>query len=110
MKELIARYLDGQAAWREAKADEYPEDERNARSALALSQLAQHVRCLPDDDPRIAELARIHSTHGLDVFRPCEAANRLISRYGFNAHGGNHDDALDTLVQAEQGDAQTVAR
>jgi hypothetical protein len=36
--------IDGQVDWRWRKAELYPEDARNERSALALQELAAHLR------------------------------------------------------------------
>ena len=108
MKELLARYVDGQAAWREAKADEYPDDPRNTRSAKALHELAGHIRALPDNDPNVAELERLHGGYRLDVFRPCTEGNRLVSRYGFNVPGDDHDGVLAALVEVEQFESGVV--
>jgi hypothetical protein len=39
-REYLAEYLDAQAAWRGLKAEKYPDDARNERSAAGLRELA----------------------------------------------------------------------
>jgi hypothetical protein len=39
----ISDYFRAQAGWRDGKAEEYPADERNARSAAALRSLADYI-------------------------------------------------------------------
>ena len=53
----FADFLREQAEWRRARADEWPEDPRNRRSAEALSELASWVMRLPNGDERLRHLA-----------------------------------------------------
>ncbi len=68
----LADKIEEQAIWREVKAEEYPDDPRNARAAECLHQLAAYVRSLPADDARIQYLAAI--SVGDDVFAPSSNA------------------------------------
>jgi hypothetical protein len=66
-REYLAEYLDAQAAWRGLKAEKYPDDARNERSAAGLRELAAQVRALADDDPVLLELEKLCEAAGLDV-------------------------------------------
>ncbi len=87
LKELLAADIQGQADWRAQKAEEYPEDERNARCSAALSRLAKSVEAISDDHPLFQRLKRLANTLGEDgMYQILEDGeeNRLISRYGFD--------------------------
>ena len=58
-KELLAEAFGGQARWRSEKAEEYPDDERNPRSAAGRDHLAEYVVSLSDTDERVRELATL---------------------------------------------------
>jgi hypothetical protein len=105
IRQRLADYLREQAAWRDEKAAEYPDDRRNQRSAQHLRGLAAYVDRLPDDDPNLRALAAVQEGYGVsEVYVPGENARYLLSRFGF------HDDVtdlrgfLDALVSAEVGD------
>ena len=86
----LANYFRAQAEWRDAKAEEYPEDKRNAKSAVALRALAEYV------EPIEHETAESPSgEHYLSFVLPVEAhlfegmilggerTRREVSRYGY---------------------------
>src|ERR1700729_4217984 len=50
---FLAEELFSTAVWREGKADEYPDDDRNLPAAEHLADLARQILALPDDDPRL---------------------------------------------------------
>ena len=56
IKGALAAYFEDQARWRERKAEEYPDDERNEVSAAGLRELAAFMLALPNDDPRLQRL------------------------------------------------------
>ncbi|MBA3366038.1 MAG: hypothetical protein H0U03_09690 [Actinobacteria bacterium] len=85
MKEMLAEYVSGQAGWRADKADQYPEDDRNQRSADALWALAEHVERLPDDDPNLQALAALHEPWHTDVFISSEETGYMLLRFGFDS-------------------------
>jgi hypothetical protein len=53
---FLAQELFSTAVWREGKADQYPDDERNLPAAEHLASLAKQILALPDDDPRILRM------------------------------------------------------
>jgi hypothetical protein len=72
-----------QAAWRRAKAEEYPEDERNARSVAELEALASHVLELEKaGDARVRYLTEYHLDEGGHLGG--EETRRDLSRWGFH--------------------------
>lgn len=90
LKELLVVDIQGQADWRTRKAEEYPEDERNARCSVALSRLAESVKAISDDHPLFQRLERLANTLSDDeIYQKLEYGeeNRLIRRYGFDSPG-----------------------
>jgi hypothetical protein len=53
---FLAEELFSTACWREHKADEYPDDNRNLPAAEHLADLTRQLLALPDDDPRILRM------------------------------------------------------
>jgi PIN like domain len=84
VKETLAEDFELKAEWRDQKAEEWPDDTRNARAAEGLRGLAQYVRTLQDDDPRLRRLARVWSSGHPDG----GAAQLLLDTYGFGP--GSH--------------------
>jgi hypothetical protein len=88
-RELLADHLEETAGWRRAKAEQHPEDERNANSAQALDLAAEYVRGLPDDHralrPFEAFDAELYEWNGLDpaaIFAAVEE-RREASKFRF---------------------------
>jgi len=65
------------------KAQEYPKDERNDRSAEALGAAAREVSLLPDDDPRLRRLVRLYEVGDEAVGDFLEEEHYIIVRHGF---------------------------
>jgi len=83
----LAAYFESQAAWRAAKAKDYPDDYRNKNSETALLELAGLVRSLPDEDPRIVAAAALDSDDFLEVAgleSGLEVAGYPAARIGFS--------------------------
>ena len=91
-------FLRQQAEWRLWKAEEDPEDHRNARSADALVEVAARVERLDVGDERLRRLAMVHADDG-DVLTPGEEPARLAGRYGFD-HVEDPDAWLTSFVEA----------
>jgi len=105
----LSDYFRSQAEWREAKADEYPDDERNAQSASALRSLAEFVQ--RDED----------GWHYVDALEPHlfeqfslggEQTAREVSRYGFGYRVTNsqHEEFLEELAALCVSDAYETVR
>lgn len=113
LRDSLALAVENTAAWRAEKAEEYPEDRRNARSAAALRDLAAGVSELPDDSPSLRRLwdlqQRLEGEPAL-----AEAENLVLGRYGFDAPEPTPDaeafvaqyaDELERELGAPAGDA-----
>jgi hypothetical protein len=80
----LVQHLESSAEWRSRKAEEFPGDERNAQSAVALSAAARDVASLPDSDPRLARLDRFYKVNDEDATDALvEVESLLIGRHGF---------------------------
>jgi hypothetical protein len=95
----LSDYFRAQAEWRERKAEEYPEDERNAQSAAALRSLAEFVE--PREDGRY-DLSVLHdlAAHVFEGSLGGEETQRVVSRYGFGygVSAAQHVEFLDELL------------
>lgn len=109
--------LDDVARWRETKAAEYPDDERNAHSAVALHGAAQYVRTADASKSHgligLTRLVEAAHQSGVDLLQPAFASaplpglesQRTASRFGFdNAPGTpdamDHEEFLSELARA----------
>lgn len=101
MKAKLVEYLLEQATWREEKAAEYPEDQRNAASARALQAAASDVDSRTEDDLRLVQLDTLQRAYRMDVFSPGEDSRRLIARFGFDSDGGSVNGLLDSVIELE---------
>jgi hypothetical protein len=100
IRDSIAEHLEGQAEWRDSKAEEY-QDHRNTLAAEAMRATAQYVRSLPTTDPRLVYLDSI--SLGDDVFMvdgeiDHEEESQLWGRIGFD-YDGTPSDHLDGIVE-----------
>ena len=91
----LANFLRGQAEWRTARSEEWPEDSRNAASSEARSDLAGWVVALPDSDERLQRLAAYHL--GDDCFHAGEGPSRVAGRYGFGSPA-DPDDFMNEFL------------
>jgi hypothetical protein len=100
-REQLVHSLEDSAEWRAAKAEEYPNDERNRRSAEALEAAARQVAALPDDDLRLRRLVRLYEAGDEAVGNFLEAEHYIITRHGFADDATQTtDELLSALVGA----------
>ena len=89
--------LNANAAWRELKAEEYPDDTRNHRAAQALRSAANHVQWTTNSPgvERFVELDNACADSGMvlmvDGSLPGQEAQRVATRYFFDNLPGNAD-------------------
>lgn len=102
IQELIADYLRDLARWREQRAEEYDRDPRNLDSAAGLEELARYVLDLPDDDPRLTELARL-AVHA-NRFEPGQQAHFAMARFRFHDSHSSFSAFLDRVVDLQRAD------
>jgi hypothetical protein len=96
---LLADYFEGQAQWRELKAEEYPEDDRNLRSAAALRELATFVLSLKPGDYRVNRMEILLGDAG-DVMTPGAAASEAAGQVGFHRETSPEQALIDFLRAA----------
>ena len=110
-QERLAEFCEGHAEWRDRKAEEYPQDTRNATSAETLRLFARWVRRLRRDGVYMAQLealtARVEPRGGLMAFSG-EEASRVVARIGFS-HLATFDGYLAAIVSAAERDVMALA-
>jgi hypothetical protein len=102
MSNILSEYVRELALWREEKAEEYPDDERNTQSAEALNSLAQYVESEEVElmDPNVRFLNNLDAGGHIGIG---ESLHRLMSRYGFGYAARSvvqHEAFLDELAVA----------
>lgn len=99
MSSILSEYVREQAYWREEKAEEYPDDQRNAQSAAALNSLADYLETEDGEANRSATY--INQLGGPDELLALgEESKRLVGRYGFGYPASSiaqHEAFLDEL-------------
>ena len=95
---FLAQELFSTAVWREGKAGEYPDDDRNLPAAEHLAGLARQILALPDDDPR---LLRMESAVQVIVDGNGElpATSEITRTIGFSGGYASLDELLDRYAQ-----------
>ena len=110
--EYHGTYIEGGAEgaqyFRSQKAQEYPDDDRNERSARALTKLEENLRRVPLDNPLLMECYKLEITQwdGPDdalweKFHQelGEGRNHLFGRYGFDGpEDGNAEAFLKSYL------------
>jgi hypothetical protein len=105
MSTELADYFCAQADWRDRKAAQYPEDERNVQSAAALRSLAEYVEPIDSREAESPAGKRILSfVHELEahlhegMILGGERARREVTRYGYGHPVGSHEQFLEDLL------------
>ena len=109
---LLADYIRSQAAWRKGKAEQHPDDERNARSARALLGLAEVVEAMektPGGADLIESIEDELSRRSGGVAMPGELVSREVSRYGFDTEAPEPAPFLGALLSAAHADVAQEA-
>ncbi len=102
--------LEETAVWRDDKAREYPDDPRNARSAVSLRIAATYIRMRESAGViQIAGLVDECLASGIDLVGtpgfPGSESERAAGRYGFDRYSEipgpeDHEELLDTVYEA----------
>jgi len=92
MDTQIVQDIESSAEWRGRKAEEYPDDARNAQSAAALELAAREVAALPDDDPRLVRLESVEDEDTIEHY--VEVKDLIIGRHGFGPGATQTTDEL----------------
>jgi len=108
----LSDYFRSQSDWRAQKAEQYPDDARNAQSAAALYSLAEYVG--PDErGDHEADAVSALLPHLFDFALGGEEAQRAVSRYGFGYAATTpmqHIELIEELNVLCPMDAYEVAR
>jgi hypothetical protein len=91
VRQALAEQLRNEARWRETRADEFPGEDRDLRSAERLRRLALYVESLPESDVRLAAFGG-HVVG--DVLVLTKHTRRAINRVGWDAP----DDDLNQVI------------
>lgn len=109
----LAEYFRYQANWRDAKAEQYPDDERNVQSARALRSLAEYVDS-GEAETRDRWIIQALDAHLFEEFTFAgEEAQREVSRYGYGYAATNdnqHEAFLPELWVTCMQDAYDFVR
>jgi len=100
----LADYVRSQAQWRADKAAQYPDDERNHRSAQSLGALAEAVDAIRENDGepvRLIEQLIREQRWGT----PGKGVEQAVSRYGFDGEAAEPEMFLADLLEAAREDA-----
>ena len=95
---FLAQELYSTAYWREGKAAEYPDDDRNLPAAEHLADLARQLLALPDDDPRILRMESAVQAIA-DANGELPTTSDITRTIGFSWGYPSLDDLLDRYAQ-----------
>jgi hypothetical protein len=84
-KQWLVDKLESTASWREMKAQQYPEDSRNASCAETLFDVAAAVKDLPDSHELFRKQVSIDYVNESVREHWLDEMNSMISRAGFNS-------------------------
>lgn len=107
--ESLAVTVEGQAEWRDHKAEEFPDDYRNAAAASALRELAEWIRDNPEH-PSVQAVMAVQEASALDLENPTgEHTSRMLSRYGYDPRDAEDPSTfLRGLAMMLQDEVQTL--
>jgi hypothetical protein len=108
--------VEGQADWRARKADEYPDDVRNANASKGLTDLAKFIAVLPDDAPILirldAALVRLYSDPDImftmepsvtDILGQFRFGRTMLKSEGFEEFISGLIEVIERHVSSEDG-------
>lgn len=106
---FVAQELFSTAVWREGKAAEYPDDDRNLPAAEHLAGLARQLLALSDDDPRILRLE--NAVQGIiDDNGELPATSEITRTIGFSWGYPSLDELLDRYAEEHADALQQLKR
>lgn len=104
LRPALASYLRSIADWRRSRYQDDLRDPRNLACATGLDELATWIMTLPDDDRRIATLAKF-AAEG-ETFIPGQQTLYEIGRFRFFSPDTEFDAFLDRLAELAHADHQ----
>lgn len=100
----LADYVRSQAQWRADKAAQYPDDERNMRSAQSLRALADAMESMgADGEELIGSIEALIREQRWGT--PGKGVEAAVSRYGFDGEPAEPEAFLAELLGAAREDA-----
>lgn len=100
----LTDYVRSQAQWRADKAAQYPDDERNLRSAESLRVLSEAVEAMrPNGDGLIRSIEELIREQRWGT--PGKGVEAAVSRYGFDGEAPAPDAFLAELLEVAREDA-----
>ena len=106
---FLAQELYSTAVWREGKAAEYPDDDRNLPAAEHLADLARQILALPDDDPRIVRMENAVQAI-VDANGELPATSEITRTIGFSWGFPSLDHLLDRYAQEHIDELERLGR
>jgi formylglycine-generating enzyme required for sulfatase activity len=98
--ESITYALQSTADWRRNKAQEFPDDERNAETAIFLDQLAQELQDLDRRElQRIADVTNFQGSTDAELIYSSEAVSAATRDVGFRWFPRNGSEFLATVLR-----------
>jgi hypothetical protein len=113
--EFEALELEGTAHWRSEKAEQHPDDERNAEAASLCLNIAKRLRALESHSKQAAEFEALHdfiftdATDEGDSIEVVRLWGEYRSRVGFDNFPLSAEEYLDDLLEIAR-DASPVAK
>ncbi len=101
-------WIEAQAEWREARADEYPADWRSRRVAVGLHRFARWLS-EHTDDPRVDALRVVLRYDSLGGLLPGEELSRRVTHFGFD-EAEDFDTLLSDMLEHAQMDGRDLIR
>ena len=106
---FLAQELYSTAVWREGKAAEYPDDDRNLPAARHLADLARQILALPDDDSRIVRMENAVKAI-VDANGELPATSEITRTIGFSRGFPSLDHLLDSYAQEHIHELERLGR
>jgi hypothetical protein len=106
---FLAQELYSTAVWREGKAAEYPDDDRNLPAAEHLADLARQILELPDDDPRILRIENAVQAI-VDANGELPATSEITRTIGFSWGFPSLDELLNSYAQEHIHELEQLGR
>jgi len=106
---FLAQELYSTAVWREGKAAQYPDNDRNLPAAEYLADLARQILALPDDDPRIVRMENAVQAI-VDVNGELTATSEITRTIGFSWGFPSLDELLDRYAQEHIDELERLGR
>ena len=88
-KDHLVDVIDSKAIYRAVKAQEYPNDNKNANSARALAELSLYLKQLPDNHPAFDKIYNMDEAED-------ELFNERLNKYGYYG-----DESPEAFIQFE---------